>query len=177
MAYVPWTKPGSSINTKLAEFGCSAGSEALECVTTLFARHSPWHPKKILSEPVAVTWEDSWSSKELGTRENGYIGTRDREGSSILDLLGSKLRAQGMKFTDPTFPAKLSPSLCILPRRRSMLAWLRAHAWTHRPSLPGKTRQESNGAGSRISFPVKQSRLARPCRLPNIARVKVITWC
>ena len=125
MVYVPWAKPGSTIDSRLEEFGSVAGKEALECVTSLFARHCPCHPKKSLRDPQAVTWEDCWSSKELGTRENGYLGTRDHEGASILDLLGSRLREKGMKFTDPTFPANVE-SLFVYPSAAGKFAGVAA---------------------------------------------------
>lgn len=114
MVYAAWSKPGSTIESKLEEFGRVAGYEALECVKKLYERHAPWNPTKGLAEPCAVTWEDSWSSKELGTRANGFQGTRDREGASLLDLLGKNLRTKGLKFTDPTFPPGVE-SLFVYP--------------------------------------------------------------
>ena len=98
----------------MQDFGATAGDEALACIKKLYQRHNPWHPKKNLTEPCAVTWEDCWSSKELGTRANSFQGTRDREGASVLDLLGRRLRAKRLKFTDPTFPPTVE-SLFVYP--------------------------------------------------------------
>ena len=113
--YTPWSKPGSTIPSRLEEFGREFGLSALEGVKRLYERHAPWNPRTRLVEPTEVVWEDVWSSKTLGSKKNEFIGTRDREGEMIImHMIGRELRKQGKKFTDPTFPPSLE-SLFVYP--------------------------------------------------------------
>ena len=112
--YSPWVKPGSSAVSKIDDFGREVGQTALDCVKKLNSRHACWHPKMSIKEPAAVVWEDSWSSKSLGTKANQYLGTRDRDGEVIVHILGEELRKKGIKFTDPTFPPSVE-SLFVYP--------------------------------------------------------------
>ncbi len=50
----------------------------------------------------------------MGTRKNGFLGTRDREGELVMHMIGRELRKKGMKFTDPTFPPNIE-SLFVHP--------------------------------------------------------------
>ena len=45
-----------------------------------------------IKEPAAVVWEDSWSSKSLGTKANQYLGTLDREDEVKVHILGKELQ-------------------------------------------------------------------------------------
>jgi hypothetical protein len=112
--YTPWVKPDSTVPSKLEEFGRVFGLTALEGVKRLYERHAPWHPRSRLVEPTEVVWEDVWSSKTLGSRKNGFLGTRDREGELLVHLIGRELRNKSMKFTDPTFPPSIE-SLFVHP--------------------------------------------------------------
>ena len=121
--HTPWVKPGSSISSSLERFRSEAGDHAAECVKRLLERHNQCHPRPKFRDPISVVWEDSWSSTSLGNRDNQFVGTRDREGESIINMLGKELKGRNLKFTDPTFPPNVE-SLFVFPSAASKHAKL-----------------------------------------------------
>jgi hypothetical protein len=96
-AHLAWRKPGTSAaDGLLQEFALKVGANAGRILQAMHARHVPMDFKSYLSDPISVTWEDSWST-ELSE-------TRDPQGAEMLKQLAAELKSKNVKFTDPYFP-------------------------------------------------------------------------